>query len=179
MKYGINKFIKLYADIAEQVSELSHARRLRVGAVIVKDDRILSYGYNGMPKGFDNNCEDEIAKEEECFLDVGGPPYILKRISYVTKPEVIHAEINAIAKVAASNDSTKGATIFITHAPCADCAKMIIASGIETVYYAFKYRDETGINILKSAKINVTQTPPYKFVVTEDLSAVQDFLKMP
>lgn len=147
----------LYADIAEKVANLSHARRLKVGAVIVKDDRILSYGYNGMPKGFDNDCEDEITKEEECILDIGGPPYIIKTTSLSTKPEVIHAEINAIAKVAASNDSTKGATIFITHAPCADCAKMIIASGIETVNYLTSYRDETGINMLKNAKISVVK----------------------
>ena len=123
----------LYADIAEKVANLSHARRLKVGAVIVKDDRILSYGYNGMPKGFDNDCENEIVKEDEYYIDNGGPAHLMLTTTYVTKPEVIHAEINAIAKVAASNDSTKGATIFITHAPCADCAKMIIASGIETV----------------------------------------------
>ena len=149
------KFVMLYTDIVKRVSELSNARRLKVGAVIVKDDRILSYGYNGMPKGFENNCENTVEKEEECILDVGGPPYIIKRVSWVTKPEVIHAEINAIAKVAASGDSTKGATIFITHAPCADCAKMIIASGIEKVYYQHDYRDETGINTLKQANISV------------------------
>lgn len=147
----------LYADIAEKVANLSHARRLKVGAVIVKDDRILSYGYNGMPKGFDNNCEDEITKREEYYIDNGGESYPIVTTSYVTKPEVIHAEINAIAKVAASNDSTKGATIFITHAPCADCAKMIIASGIETVNYITSYRDETGINMLKNANIIVTK----------------------
>lgn len=145
----------LYADIAEKVANLSHARRLKVGAVIVKDDRILSYGYNGMPKGFDNNCENEITQHEEYYIDNGGQPYPIVTTSYVTKPEVIHAEINAIAKVAASNDSTKGATIFITHAPCADCAKMIIASGIETVNYINSYRDETGINMLKNAQISV------------------------
>jgi dCMP deaminase len=130
------KFVMLYADIAKRVSELSRARRLKVGAVIVKDDRILSYGYNGMPKGFDNDCETD---------------------DYVTKPEVIHAEINAIAKVAASSDSTKNSSIFITHAPCSECAKMIIASGIETVYYLNSYRDETGINMLKLANLDVLQ----------------------
>ena len=145
----------LYADIAEKVANLSHARRLKVGAVIVKDDRILSYGYNGMPKGFDNDCENEIVKEDEYYIDNGGPAHLMLTTTYVTKPEVIHAEINAIAKVAASNDSTKGATIFITHAPCADCAKMIIASGIETVNQINSYRDETGINMLKNAKISV------------------------
>ena len=151
------KFVMLYADIAEKVANLSHARRLKVGAVIVKDDRILSYGYNGMPKGFDNDCEDKIVKEDEYYIDNGGPTHSMLTKTYVTKPEVIHAEINAIAKVAASNDSTKGSTIFITHAPCADCAKMIIASGIETVNYINSYRDETGINMLKNAKISVVK----------------------
>jgi dCMP deaminase len=151
------KFVMLYADISKRVSELSRARRLKVGAVIVKDDRILSYGYNGMPKGFDNHCEDEIVKEDEYYIDNGGPAHSMLTKTYVTKPEVIHAEINAIAKVAASNDSTKGSTIFITHAPCADCAKMIIASEIETVNYINSYRDETGINMLKNAKISVVK----------------------
>ena len=149
----------LYTDIVKRVSELSNARRLKVGAVIVKDDRILSYGYNGMPKGFDNDCEVEIEEVEQCYeeyyLDHGGSPYLMKTLKYVTKPEVIHAEINAIAKVAASSDSTKGASIFITHAPCADCAKMIIASGIETVYYIEDYRDNTGLDILNKAEVTV------------------------
>jgi dCMP deaminase len=146
------KFVMLYADIAKRVSELSRARRLKVGAVIVKDDRILSYGYNGMPKGFDNDCE----YEELGFSDaVFGEKQTLISKGLKTRPEVIHAEINAIAKVAASSDSTKGSTIFITHAPCADCAKMIIASGIETVNYINSYRDETGIDMLKNAKISV------------------------
>jgi dCMP deaminase len=151
------KFVMLYADIAKRVSELSRARRLKVGVVIVKDDRILSYGYNGMPKGFDNDCEDEITKEDEYYIDNGGPAHSMLTTSYATKPEVIHAEINAIAKVAASNDSTKNATIFVTHAPCAECAKMIIACGIETVYYLNSYRDETGINMLKLANLDVLQ----------------------
>jgi len=151
------KFVMLYADIAKRVSELSRARRLKVGAVIIKDDRILSYGYNGMPKGFDNNCEDEIVKEDEYYIDNGGPSHPMLTKTYVTRPEVIHAEINAIAKVAASSDSTKNSSIFITHAPCAECAKMIIASGIETVYYLNSYRDETGINMLKLANLDVLQ----------------------
>ena len=150
-----NKFVEFYAETVERVAKLSYAKRLKVGAIIVKDDRILSYGYNGMPKGFDNNCENEIVTEEDYLIDVGGPVHKMTVTSLVTKPEVIHAEINAIAKVAASSDSTKGATIFVTHAPCADCAKMIIASGIEKVYYLTDYRDETGINMLKSANIEV------------------------
>lgn len=131
------KFETLYKDIAVRVSELSHAQRLKVGAVIVKEHRILSYGYNGMPSGLDNNCEYE------------------KESKLVTKPEVIHAEVNAITKVAASHDSTEGATMFITHAPCVDCAKIIVSSGIKKVYFLTEYRDETGLNLLKNCGIEV------------------------
>lgn len=133
------KFETLYKDIAVRVSELSHAQRLKVGAVIVKEHRILSYGYNGMPSGLDNNCEYE------------------KESKLVTKPEVIHAEVNAITKVAASHDSTEGATMFITHAPCVDCAKIIVSSGIKKVYFLTEYRDETGLNLLKNCGIEVIQ----------------------
>jgi len=147
------KFIKLYMDWAKRVSELSYARRLKLGAVVVKDDCVISYGYNGMPAGWDNNCEDEML--ESTTEETGKATIVTTRKVLKTKPEVIHAEINAIAKVASSNDSTKGSTIFITHAPCADCAKMIIASGIETVNYINSYRDETGIDMLKNAKIFV------------------------
>jgi dCMP deaminase len=133
------KFEALYKDIAVRVSELSHAQRLKVGAVIVKEHRILSYGYNGMPSGLDNNCEYE------------------KESKLVTKPEVIHAEVNAITKVAASHDSTEGATMFITHAPCVDCAKIIVSSGIKKVYFLTEYRDETGLNLLKNCGIEVIQ----------------------
>ena len=133
------KFETLYKDIAVRVSELSHAQRLKVGAVIVKEHRILSYGYNGMPSGLDNNCEYE------------------KESKLVTKPEVIHAEVNAITKVAASHDSTEGATMFITHAPCVDCAKISVSSGINKVYFLTEYRDETGLNLLKKCGIEVIQ----------------------
>lgn len=137
------KFIDLYMDIAERVSELSYARRLHVGAVIVKDDTVISYGYNGMPAGWDNNCEDIL---------VDGISSQLK-----TKPEVLHAESNAIAKLAKSNNSGLGADMFITHSPCLDCAKLIYQSGIKRVWFDENYRNDNGIQFLKQSGVEVAQ----------------------
>ncbi|CAB4138148.1 ComEB Deoxycytidylate deaminase [uncultured Caudovirales phage] len=130
---------------AKIFAELSHARRLHVGAIIVKDDRIISIGYNGMPAGWDNNCEDIVEQHED-----GGQ--VLK-----TKPQVLHAETNAIAKLARSSDSGQGADIFITHAPCLDCAKLIYQSGISRVYFGAAYRDTSGVDFLKHSNIQVEQ----------------------
>jgi dCMP deaminase len=138
------KFVNLYSDIAKRVAELSYAQRLHVGAIVVKDDRIISLGYNGMPAGWDNDCEDVL---------VDGISSVLK-----TKPEVLHAESNAIAKLAKSNDSGDGADLFITHSPCLECAKLIYQSGISRVYYGEKYRDDSGVNFLKKSGIEVIQT---------------------
>ena len=133
---------------AETFAELSHARRLHVGAIIVKDDRIISIGYNGMPAGWDNNCEYEILEDN----GDDGPEVILK-----TKPEVLHAETNSIAKLAKSNESGLDAVMFITHAPCLDCAKLIYQSGIRSVFYRDAYRDQSGIQFLEQSKVAVTQ----------------------
>ena len=138
------KFINAYMDVAERFAELSSARRLHVGAIVVKDDRIISIGYNGMPAGWDNNCEDTVwPSDGERTLK--------------TKPEVLHAETNAIAKLAKSTESGEGATMFITHAPCLDCAKLIYQSGISSVLYRDTYRDTSGITFLEKSKITVTQ----------------------
>jgi dCMP deaminase len=145
------KFIKLYMDWAIRTAELSHARRLNVGAVIVKDDTVISYGYNGMPAGWDNNCEDEIVV---AVVD-GVPQREIKELK--TKPEVLHAESNAIAKLAKSNNSGLGATMFITHAPCLDCAKLIYQSGISSVLYRNGYRDTSGVEFLKKSGVEVQQ----------------------
>ena len=134
---------------AETFAELSHARRLHVGAIVVKDDRIISIGYNGMPAGWDNNCEDEILVE----ADVGEDYDIILK----TKPEVLHAETNAIAKLAKSNESGMGATMFITHAPCLDCAKLIYQSGISSVLYRNAYRDTSGVTFLERSGVTVDQ----------------------
>jgi dCMP deaminase len=133
-----------YMKTAETFAELSHARRLHVGAIVVKDDRVISIGYNGMPAGWDNNCEDVIQHSDDTT-------------SLKTKPEVLHAETNAIAKLAKSNESGLGATMFITHAPCLDCAKLIYQSGISSVLYRNAYRDTSGITFLERSGIKVEQ----------------------
>ena len=140
-----------YMKTAETFAELSHARRLHVGAIVVKDDRIISIGYNGMPAGWDNNCEDEIVV---AVVD-GVPQREIKELK--TKLEVLHAETNAIAKLAKSNESGMGATMFITHAPCLDCAKLIYQSGISSVLYRNSYRDTGGITFLERSGIQVEQ----------------------
>lgn len=139
------KFIDLYMDWADRTAKLSHAKRLQVGAVIVKDDSVISYGYNGMPAGWDNNCEDKI-------WNVHDGDYTLK-----TKPEVLHAESNAIAKLARSSQSGTNASVFITHAPCMECAKLIYQSGISNVFYRNSYRDTAGVEFLQKSGISVTK----------------------
>jgi dCMP deaminase len=132
-------------DTAKIFAELSSARRLHVGAIVVKDDRIISIGYNGMPAGWDNNCEDVVEQHKDS-------EQILK-----TKSEVLHAESNAIAKLAKSSESGLGADIFITHAPCMECAKLIYQSGIKRVYFGMAYRDDAGINFLKKSGLEIEQ----------------------
>lgn len=133
------KFIEAYMDVAHRFAQLSSAVRLKVGSIIVKDDRIISIGYNGMPSGWDNCCENIIDGE-------------LK-----TKPEVLHAEANAITKLAKSNESGQNAAIFITHSPCMDCAKLIYQSGITTVYYKNDYRESKGVDFLIQSGIEVNR----------------------
>jgi dCMP deaminase len=127
---------------AETFAELSHARRLHVGAIVVKDDRIISIGYNGMPSGWDNDCEDAVQHSDDT-------------VTLKTKPEVLHAETNAIAKLAKSNESGLDASLFVTHAPCMDCAKLIYQSGISTVYYLNSYRESTGLDFLTKSGVHV------------------------
>ena len=142
------KFINLYMAWADRTAQLSHARRLQVGAVIVKDDSVISYGYNGMPAGWDNNCEDGVGH----VLDEADN---IVEIRLKTKPEVLHAETNAIAKLAKSNESGMGATMFVTHAPCLDCAKLIYQSGISSVLYRNTYRSDDGIAFLEKAGVTI------------------------
>ncbi len=129
---------------AEIFAELSHARRLHVGAIIVKDDRIISIGYNGMPAGWDNNCEDAVQHSDDT-------------VTLKTKLEVLHAESNAIAKLARSNESGEGADIFITHSPCLECAKLIYQSGIRRVFFGEEYRDNIGLQFLKQSGVEIEQ----------------------
>jgi Deoxycytidylate deaminase len=128
------KFDKSYLEMAKVWAKNSYCKRRQVGAIIVKDKMIISDGYNGTPSGFENICEDEDGN---------------------TKSYVLHAEANAITKVAKSNNSSDGATLYITDAPCVECAKLIIQSGIKRVVYSNSYRLSDGIDLLERAKIEV------------------------
>ena len=151
------KFRNAYMKVAETFAGLSSARRLHVGAIVVKDDRIISIGYNGMPSGWDNNCEDKFYCDDGDYKEQLFPKDANQWMSYklVTKPEVLHAETNAIAKLAKSTESGIGADMFITHAPCLDCAKLVYQSGINSVYYRNAYRNESGIEFLEKAGVKV------------------------
>jgi dCMP deaminase len=157
------KFLNLYIDFADRVAKMSHARRLQVGAIVVKDDRVISMGYNGMPAGWDNDCENTVfvLGEEVLGTDMVALGYTQTNndnwTKLKTKPEVLHAESNAIAKLARCNESGLGASIFITHSPCIECAKLIYQSGINNVYYAENYRDDAGIQFLERSGIKVEQ----------------------
>jgi dCMP deaminase len=151
------KFIEAHAEVADVYAQLSRAKRLNVGCVIVKDGNIIGIGYNGTPAGWDNDCEDKV---------YAGPnddpndfplfdPNKAKCYKLVTKPEVIHAELNAIAKVAKSTNSSAGAAMFITHAPCMECSKAIDACGITDVFFSNYYRDNAGIDFLVKRGVNV------------------------
>jgi dCMP deaminase len=173
------KYIDLYMDWADRTAELSHARRLKVGAVIVKDDSVISYGYNGMPAGWDNDCEDKdyMSRDAGGWLD---PEEIYERWPFEetvvvandnesfettmryrlkTKPEVLHAEMNSLMKLAKSSSSGNQASLFVTHSPCLDCAKLIYQSGISSVYYRNSYRDMAGLEFLEKSGIEVIQLP--------------------
>lgn len=142
------KFVDYYMKIAEVTSGLSYAKRLQVGAVIVKDNQILATGYNGMPSGWENVCEDHFT-----MINDNGERFIATK----TKPEVLHAESNALMKVAQSTESSQGSTLFCTHAPCIECAKLIYQSGISTVYYRDEYRSDAGLKFLRLSGVDVNQ----------------------
>lgn len=130
----MNRFDRSYLDMARIWAANSYCKRRQVGALLVKDKMIISDGYNGTPSGFENVCEDENDR---------------------TKAYVLHAEANAITKVAKSGNSSEGATLYVTAAPCIECAKLIIQSGIKRVVYTDEYRLEDGINLLRRAGIEV------------------------
>lgn len=130
----LNKYDKAYLRIAKEWGQLSYCKRKQVGAIIVKDRMIISDGYNGTPSGFENCCEDEEG---------------------YTKWYVLHAEANAISKVARSTQSCEGATLYITLSPCKDCSKLIHQSGIKRVVYHEGYKDEAGLDFLRKAGVEV------------------------
>jgi len=125
-----------YLKMAAIWAQNSYCKRRQVGAILVKDKMIISDGYNGTPSGFENNCEDE---------------------NFKTKPYVLHAEANAITKVAKSGNSSDGATLYVTSSPCLECSKLIIQAGIKRVVFYDNYRLEDGIELLRRAKIEVIQ----------------------
>jgi dCMP deaminase len=131
-----NKFDKSYLEMAFVWAKNSYCERRKVGALIVKDRMIISDGYNGTPAGFENVCEEE---------------------NNTTKPYVLHAEANAITKVAKSNNSSEGATLYVTDSPCMECSKLIIQSGIKRVVYAREYRITDGLDLLKRAGIELVK----------------------
>ena len=149
------KFKEAYMKTAETFAELSHARRLHVGAIVVKDDRIISIGYNGMPAGWDNDCEYEEVYSRQ--VAPGDDYEVVRTGRLITRPEVLHAETNAISKLAKSTESGDGASMFITHSPCLDCAKLIYQSGIKSVYYRDSYRSDDGIKFLQQSGVTVEQ----------------------
>ncbi len=133
-----HKYAKAYLRMAREWAKLSHCSRKKVGAIVVKDRMIISDGYNGTPTGFENPCEDEEGQ---------------------TKWYVLHAEANAILKVANSTQSCKGATLFLTLSPCKQCSKLIHQAGITHVVYSEEYRDDEGIEFLKKAGVKTTYLP--------------------
>lgn len=137
------KLDETYIKMAQIWAELSHARRKKVGALIVKDGTIIADGFNGTPSGFENECEEAEYSDEGIFL------------GYKTKWYVLHAESNALAKVARSTQSCNGATLYITYSPCRECSKLILQSGIKRVVYLDKYHDVVGLEVLRRAGVEV------------------------
>lgn len=137
------KLIDFYMDTAIRMAQLSTAERLKVGAVIVKND-IMFPGYNGTPPGWNNKCEDELP-----YKDENG------RYQLVTKPEVIHAELNAINKIIKSSESSQGSILFCTHLPCLDCSKVLYSAGVIEVYYREVYRCDRGKEFLEKCGIKI------------------------
>lgn len=166
-----SRMINFYMTMAKECAKLSRARRLQVGSVLVKNNNIISFSWNGMPAGWENDCEqvELMPTKLNSWLE---PDKILHdwplvgkfwingqeietRYRFKTKPEVLHAESNVIAKVARSTESAQDADLFITHSPCLECAKLIYQSGIRRVLYGENYRDNSGIEFLKKSGLEV------------------------
>ena len=128
------KHIRAFMQTAKTFSECSTAKRLHVGCIAVKDNKIISIGYNGTPNGWDNNCEDD---------------------DFKTLPEVLHAESNMLMKLARTTGGAEGSTVFVTHSPCLECAKLIYQSGVKEVYYETEYRNKDGVNFLNKCGVVV------------------------
>jgi dCMP deaminase len=144
----ITRYDIVYMKMASEWGQLSNARRKKVGALLVKNNTIIADGYNGTPSGFENECENPIFDTEGNFLD------------YETKWYVLHAESNALAKVAKSTQSSEGSTLYVTMSPCRECSKLILQAGIKRVVYSESYRDSAGLDLLKKAGVDVVQILP-------------------
>ena len=165
------KYIDYYMDVAERTGKLSHAIRRQVGAVIVKDNRILSYGYNGMPTGWPNECEykeymnaakagfmpESEMLEKFPFEEYSDEHQAMRRYRLVTRDEVLHAEMNCLMKVAQGTESSQGAILFTTDAPCIHCAKAIFQAGIQEVVYKKVYRTDDGLHFLEKCGVKITK----------------------
>lgn len=168
------KLEKTYMDVAKRFAQNSYAKRLKVGCVIVTHN-IMVPGYNGTPAGWDNNCEDKVFMDrgaggwldpeeieanwpyEGEYLNADGE-MTKGRYKLVTKPEVLHAEANAIAKMLKAGFSSEGATVFVTHAPCLPCAKQLHGAGISRLVYGEAYRDDSGVKFLKNSGVQVAKS---------------------
>lgn len=166
------RMVDFYMSLAENCSTMSRAVRLKVGCVIVKNNNIISFSWNGTPTGWDNCCEDqewmpedkiknfiqsEIEKEWPFTIVCKHSNIVTARYKLKTKPEVLHAEMNALMKLARSSESGNNASLFVTHSPCIECAKGIYQSGIKTVYYKNEYRSTQGIDFLHKCNIEVNK----------------------
>lgn len=144
----ITRYDVVYMKMASEWGQLSNARRKKVGALLVKNNTIIADGYNGTPSGFENECENPLFDADGKFLD------------YETKWYVLHAESNALAKVAKSTQSSEGSTLYVTMSPCRECSKLILQAGIKRVVYSESYRDSAGLDLLKKAGVDVVQIIP-------------------
>jgi dCMP deaminase len=159
-----NKFINYFMDVAERTAELSYAERLKVGTVIVKNNRIISCGYNGLPAGWEPNaCEKVVILSDSEYFALSSedqhryepiPDSFFWR-GLKTYDEVIHSEINCLGQLTRTNESGEGCIMFCTHSPCIQCAKSIYVSGIRVVYYRIDYRSDNGVQFLKQCGIEV------------------------
>lgn len=162
------KFVDYFMSIAEVTAQLSNAVRLKVGSVIVRDNKILATGYNGTPTGWDNDCEDKVwdkgaggwlspeeFDEQYPFEGWHEGAQCDVRYGLKTKDIVLHSEANALTKIARSTESSEGATLFCTHAPCLQCAKLIYQSGITKLYYREQYRDTSGLDFLRQGNVDI------------------------
>lgn len=138
--------LQAHLKAAYAYSDLSHAKRLKVGAVLVKDDRIISVGYNGMPSGGSNQCENS-------YKTIDDKSY------FETRPEVVHAEMNCIAFAARNGMATQDCSLVITHSPCFECCKLLLQAGVKAVYYDEEYRDLKGLEFLRDYSVIVEEIP--------------------